>query len=94
MPVVLPYYQHVFDINDLASINEGLGISVVEASACGLPLIVTYFESGKKLVSIEELLTMHYLSTLVIYKLSHPILSVTLTISVKPSSHQRYQIVP
>ena len=41
VPDVLPYYQHVFDINVLASTNEGLGISVIEASACSLPSIVT-----------------------------------------------------
>jgi len=41
VPDVLEYYQHVFDINVLASTNEGLGISVIEASACGLPSIVT-----------------------------------------------------
>ena len=41
VPDVLQYYQHVFDINLLASKNEGLGISVIEASACGLPSIVT-----------------------------------------------------
>lgn len=38
---VLPYYQHVFDINVLASMEEGLGISVIEGSACGLPAIVS-----------------------------------------------------
>lgn len=37
---VLPYYQHVFDINVLASKSEGLGISVIEGSACGLPAVV------------------------------------------------------
>lgn len=41
VPDVLPYYQHVMDINVLASSNEGLGISVIEASACELPSIVT-----------------------------------------------------
>jgi glycosyltransferase involved in cell wall biosynthesis len=41
VPDVLPYYQHVFDINVLASSEEGLGISVIEASACALPSIVT-----------------------------------------------------
>jgi glycosyltransferase involved in cell wall biosynthesis len=38
---VLPYYQHVFDINVLASSEEGLGISVIEGSACGLPAVVS-----------------------------------------------------
>jgi glycosyltransferase involved in cell wall biosynthesis len=38
---VLPYYQHVFDINVLVSAEEGLGISVIEGSACGLPAVVT-----------------------------------------------------
>ena len=41
VPDILPYYQHIFDINALASNNEGLGISVIEASACCLPSIVT-----------------------------------------------------
>ena len=38
---VLPYYQHVFDINVLVSMEEGLGISVIEGSACGLPAVVS-----------------------------------------------------
>jgi glycosyltransferase involved in cell wall biosynthesis len=38
---VLPYYQEVFDINVLVSTTEGLGLSVIEGSACGLPVIVT-----------------------------------------------------
>jgi glycosyltransferase involved in cell wall biosynthesis len=38
---VLPYYQHVFDVNVLVSMEEGLGISVIEGSACGLPAIVS-----------------------------------------------------
>jgi glycosyltransferase involved in cell wall biosynthesis len=41
VPDVLPYYQHVIDINILASREEGLGISVIEASACAIPSIVT-----------------------------------------------------
>lgn len=41
VPDVKPYYQHVIDINVLASREEGLGISVIEASACALPSIVT-----------------------------------------------------
>ncbi|MDA8347815.1 MAG: glycosyltransferase family 4 protein [Pseudomonadota bacterium] len=38
---VLPYYQHVFDINTLVSTEEGLGISVIEGSACAMPAVVT-----------------------------------------------------
>lgn len=38
---VLPFLQHVIDINVLASVEEGLGISVIEASGCGLPSIVS-----------------------------------------------------
>jgi len=38
---VLPYYQHVFDINVLVSRAEGLGISVIEGSSCGLPAVVS-----------------------------------------------------
>jgi glycosyltransferase involved in cell wall biosynthesis len=41
VPDVLPYYQHVFDINALVSSVEGLGIAVIEGSACGLPAVVT-----------------------------------------------------
>jgi len=41
VPDVLPFYQHVIDINVLASREEGLGISVIEASACSVPSIVT-----------------------------------------------------
>lgn len=37
---VLPYYQQVFDINVLVSREEGLGIAVLEGSACGLPAVV------------------------------------------------------
>jgi len=41
VPDVLPFYQHVFDINVLASRMEGLGMAVLEGSACGLPAIAT-----------------------------------------------------
>jgi glycosyltransferase involved in cell wall biosynthesis len=41
VPEVLPYYQHVFDINVLVSREEGLGIAAIEGSACGLPVVVT-----------------------------------------------------
>lgn len=34
------YFQHVIDVNVLASAEEGLGISVLEGSATGLPAIV------------------------------------------------------
>jgi glycosyltransferase involved in cell wall biosynthesis len=37
----LPFFQHVFDIHALASVEEGLGISVIEGAACGLPSVVT-----------------------------------------------------
>lgn len=36
-PNPLPYYQHVFDVNVLASREEAFGISLVEGAACGLP---------------------------------------------------------
>ena len=36
-PNPLPYYQHVFDVNVLASRGEAFGISLVEGAACGLP---------------------------------------------------------
>ena len=38
---VLPFYQHVFDINALVSREEGLGIAAIEGAACGLPNVVT-----------------------------------------------------
>jgi glycosyltransferase involved in cell wall biosynthesis len=41
VPDVLPFYQYVFDINTLVSRMEGLGLAVVEGSACGLPAVVT-----------------------------------------------------
>ena len=50
VPDVLPYYQHVFDINVLASREEGLGISVIEASACALPSVVTDCTGLKEVV--------------------------------------------
>ncbi len=37
----LPFYQHVFDINVLVSEQEGLGISAIEGSACGLPVVAS-----------------------------------------------------
>ena len=36
-PNPLPYYQHVFDVNVLASRREAFGISLAEGAACGLP---------------------------------------------------------
>ena len=41
VPDVLPFYQHVLDINALVSREEGLGLAVIEGSACGLPALVT-----------------------------------------------------
>lgn len=37
----LPYLQHVIDINVLASTEEGLGISVIEAAGCERASVVT-----------------------------------------------------
>ncbi|WP_425486257.1 glycosyltransferase family 4 protein [Gemmatimonas groenlandica] len=37
----LPFFQDVIDIHVLASVEEGLGISVIEGAACGLPSVVT-----------------------------------------------------
>ena len=36
---VIDYFQQVIDINVLASVEEGLGIALLEGSACGLPNI-------------------------------------------------------
>lgn len=36
----LPYYQEVIDIAVLASHTEGLGISILESSSCGLPAVI------------------------------------------------------
>jgi glycosyltransferase involved in cell wall biosynthesis len=33
----VPFYQHVLDINILASRSEAFGLSLLEASSCGLP---------------------------------------------------------
>jgi glycosyltransferase involved in cell wall biosynthesis len=46
----LVFYQQVFDINVMASSNEGLGIAAVEASACGLPSLVTDCTGLKEVV--------------------------------------------
>jgi glycosyltransferase involved in cell wall biosynthesis len=35
----LPFYQHVFDANVLASRNDAFPLSLLEAAACGLPSI-------------------------------------------------------
>jgi len=37
----LPYYQEIIDINALVSAEEGLGISIIEGSACGLAALVS-----------------------------------------------------
>lgn len=41
VPEIYPYLQHVADIHISASSEEGFGLSVVEAAACGLPNIVS-----------------------------------------------------
>jgi glycosyltransferase involved in cell wall biosynthesis len=53
VPDILPYYQHVIDINVLASNAEGLGISVIEASACVVPSIVTDCTGLREVVDNE-----------------------------------------
>ena len=47
---VLPFLQHVININVLASIEEGLGVSVIEASGCALPSIVSDCTGLKEVV--------------------------------------------
>jgi glycosyltransferase involved in cell wall biosynthesis len=37
----VPYYREVIDINVLASTEEGLGISVLEGSACEIPAVIS-----------------------------------------------------
>lgn len=41
VPEIPPYHQQVTDIHLLASDEEGFGLSVAEAAACGLPNIVS-----------------------------------------------------
>lgn len=41
IPEIPPYLQQVADIHILTSSEEGFGLSVVEAAACGLPNIVS-----------------------------------------------------
>jgi glycosyltransferase involved in cell wall biosynthesis len=41
VPEIYPYLQNVADIHLSASSEEGFGLSVVEAAACGLPNIVS-----------------------------------------------------
>jgi len=36
-PDTLPYYQHVFDVNVLASRSDAFPVSLLEAAGCGLP---------------------------------------------------------
>lgn len=51
---VLPYLQNVININVLASIEEGLGISVIEAAGCSLPSIVSDCTGLKEVVVQNE----------------------------------------
>ena len=53
VPDVVCYYQHIIDINVLASNAEGLGISVIEASACAVPSIVTDCTGLREVVDDE-----------------------------------------
>jgi glycosyltransferase involved in cell wall biosynthesis len=54
VPDVLPFYQHVFDINALVSRMEGLGLAAIEGSACGLPAVVTDCTGLSETVVPEE----------------------------------------
>jgi glycosyltransferase involved in cell wall biosynthesis len=51
---VLPYLQNVININVLASLQEGLGISVIEAAGCSLPSIVSDCTGLKEVVVQNE----------------------------------------
>jgi len=51
---VLPYLQNVIDINVLASAEEGLGISVIEAAGCSLPSVVSDCTGLKEVVVQNE----------------------------------------
>ena len=51
---ILPYFQYVININVLASREEGLGISVIEAAGCSLPSIVSDCTGLKEVVVQNE----------------------------------------
>ena len=51
---ILPYLQHVIDISILASIEEGLGISVIEAAGCEVPSITRDCTGLSEVVIHEE----------------------------------------
>jgi glycosyltransferase involved in cell wall biosynthesis len=50
----LEYYQHVFDVNALVSAEEGLGISVIEGAAAGLPTIAADATGLREAVIADE----------------------------------------
>lgn len=54
VPSVLPYLQHVIDVNVLASSEEGFGITIIEAAGCSIPSIVTNCTGMKEVVVDEE----------------------------------------
>jgi glycosyltransferase involved in cell wall biosynthesis len=50
----VPFYQHVFDVNVLASRRDAFPLSLLEAGACGLPSIASNVDGIPEIVIPEE----------------------------------------
>jgi glycosyltransferase involved in cell wall biosynthesis len=46
----LRFYQHVFDVNVLASRSEALAVALLEAAACGLPTVASTVDGSPEVV--------------------------------------------